>query len=100
VLAAGLGAALICLLVGASAGALCNPPLLRHPAAAMLATAAAVVVGLASGASPANAALRGASSGPRTSAWPGAASFVAAAVLLAVTWGASVVAATRRAPAP
>jgi hypothetical protein len=100
VLAAGLGTALICLLVGAAAGALCNPPLLRHPASALLATAAAVVIALAAGVSPANAALRGESAGPHVSPWPSAAAFIAAAVLLAVTWTASVVAATRRAAAP
>jgi hypothetical protein len=100
VLAAGLGTALICLLVGAAAGALCNPPLLRHPASALLATAAAVVLALAAGVSPANAALRGESAKPPTSPWPGAAAFIAAAALLAVTWTASVVAATRRAAAP
>ena len=99
VLAAGLGTALICLLVGSAAGTLCNPPLLRHPASALLATAAAVVIALAASVSPANAALRGESGGPRMSAWPGAAVFIAAAALLAVTWTASVIAATRRAAA-
>jgi len=100
VLAAGLGAALICLFVGAAAGTLCNPPLLRHPASALLATAAAVVVALAAGISPANAALRGEAAGPPASAWPAPASFIAAAALLTATWTASVIAATRRAPAP
>lgn len=100
VLAAGLATALVCLLVGAAAGTLCNPPLLRHPASALLATAAAVVLALAAGVSPANAALRGESAKPPTSPWPGAAAFIAAAALLAVTWTASVVAASRRAAAP
>jgi hypothetical protein len=37
-LAAGLAMTAVCLLVGSAVGALCNPPLLRHPATAMLAT--------------------------------------------------------------
>ena len=43
IVAAGLLIALVCLLVGSAVGALCNPPLLRHPAAAMLSTLAAIV---------------------------------------------------------
>jgi hypothetical protein len=39
--AGGLLIALVCLLVGSAVGALCNPPLLRHRAAAMLSTLAA-----------------------------------------------------------
>jgi hypothetical protein len=49
---AGLLIALVCLLVGSAVGALCNPPLLRHPAAAMLSTLAAIILALASGVSP------------------------------------------------
>jgi hypothetical protein len=54
---AGLLIALVCLLVGSAVGALCNPPLLRHPAAAMLSTLAAIILALASGVSPASAAI-------------------------------------------
>src|ERR1700678_3215780 len=54
----GLGAALICLLVGSAIGALCNPPVLRRPAASMLTSTAAVVFALAWSDSPANAAVR------------------------------------------
>jgi hypothetical protein len=99
VLAAGLVTALICLLVGAAVGALCNPPLLRHPAAAMLATLAAAIFALASDVSPAGAALRlssAAQSQPQAAQWPGVVPLVASACLVAVTWGASVFAAAKR----
>ncbi|HEY3882131.1 MAG TPA: hypothetical protein VGM12_26380, partial [Trebonia sp.] len=55
---AGLMTAVVCLFVGGAAGTLCNPPLLRHPGAAALATLAVVIVALAANVSPANAALR------------------------------------------
>jgi hypothetical protein len=42
----------VCLLVGSAVGALCNPPLPRHPAAAMLSTLAAIILALAAGVSP------------------------------------------------
>ena len=71
----------VCLLVGSAVGALCNPPLLRHPAAAMLATLAAAIFALASDVSPAGAALRHASPGPSPH-WPGAADALGAACLL------------------
>jgi hypothetical protein len=99
VLAAGLVTAVICLLVGAAVGALCNPPLLRHPAAAMLATLAAAIFALASDVSPAGAALRlssAAQSQPQAAQWPGLVPLVASVCLVAVTWGASVVAAANR----
>jgi hypothetical protein len=99
VLAAGLVTAVICLFVGAAVGALCNPPLLRHPAAAMLATLAAAIFALASDVSPAGAALRlssAAQSQPQAAHWPGAVPLVASACLVAVTWGASVFAAAKR----
>jgi hypothetical protein len=100
---AGLLTAVVCLLVGAAVGALCNPPLLRHPGTAALATLAVVILALASGVSPANAALRhdgtggsGAASAANAANWPGAISLLAAAALLAITWTASTLAATRR----
>jgi hypothetical protein len=43
---AGLGKALVCVLVGSAVGTLFNPPLIRHAAAALLSTVAAVVVAL------------------------------------------------------
>ena len=94
-LTAGLAMTAVCLLVGSAVGALCNPPLLRQPAAAMLATLAAAIFALASDVSPAGAALRHASSG-QSPHWPGAADALGAACLLIVTWSASVLAATRR----
>jgi hypothetical protein len=100
VLAAGLAVAVVCLLVGSAAGALCNPPLLRHPGASLLTTLAVVVLALVAGISPAAAALRdtrnpasGLAAAPH---WPGAVPVVAAACLLAVTWTASAATAARR----
>jgi hypothetical protein len=94
-LAAGLAMTAVCLLVGSAVGALCNPPLLRHPATAMIATLAAAVFGLASDVSPAGAALRHASNA-FTPHWPDAVQVLGAACLLAVTWMASVLVAARR----
>ena len=86
---------MVCLLVGSAVGALCNPPLLRHPGAAMLATLAAAIFALASDVSPASAALRrgGTSHGAQG---PGLVPLLAAACLLAVIWGASLYAGARR----
>lgn len=97
--AGGLLIALVCLLVGSAAGALCNPPLLRHPAAAMLSTLAAIILGLAADVSPASAAIGHAgaqATGPLAAHWPGAGALLGAVGVVAVTWGISVAAATRR----
>jgi hypothetical protein len=94
-LTAGLAMTAVCLLVGSAVGALCNPPLLRHPATAMLATLAAAVFALASDVSPAGAALRHASNA-FSPHWPDAVQVLGAACLLAVTWTASVLVAARR----
>jgi hypothetical protein len=59
-------------------------PLLRHPATAILATLAAAVFALASGVSPAGAALRHASNA-FSPHWPGAVEVLGAGCLLAVT---------------
>ena len=100
ILAAGLVTALVCLLVGSAVGTLCNPPLLRHPGAAMLATWAAVILALAAGVSPARAALRHAGVTPTAQSqqaqWPGFVPLLGAACLLALVWTASVLAAARR----
>lgn len=93
---AGLATAAVCLFVGAAAGTLCNPPLLRHPGAAALATLAVVIVALAASVSPANAALRSGGASNTAAHWPGVASLLAAVALLAVTWTASALAAARR----
>jgi hypothetical protein len=99
VLAAGLATALVCLLVASAVGALCNPPLLRHPGAAMMATLAVAIFALASDVSPAGAALhvaRTAQNLPQAAQWPGAVPVIAAVCLVAVTWTASTYAAARR----
>jgi hypothetical protein len=99
IVAGGLLIALVCLLVGSAVGALCNPPLLRHRAAAMLSTLAAIILSLAAGVSPANAAIShttARSASPLAANWPGPASLLGAVGLLAVIWTVSVMAATRR----
>ena len=80
----GLPIALVCLLVGSAVGALCNPPLLRHPAAAMLSTLAAIIFALAAGVSPANAAIArttAQAASPLAANWPGTGSLLGAACL-------------------
>lgn len=99
IVAGGLLIAFVCLLVGSAVGALCNPPLLRNPAAAMLSTLAAIILALAAGVSPANAAISHAAAqvaSPVTAHWPGPAALLGAVILLAVTWGGSVLTAARR----
>jgi hypothetical protein len=99
IVAGGLLAALVCLLVGSAVGALCNPPLLRHRAVAMLSTLAAIILALAAGVSPANAAIShttAQAANPLAAHWPDAASLLGAVCLLAVIWTLSVIAATRR----
>jgi hypothetical protein len=94
--AGGLASALVCLLVGSAAGAACNPPLVRHPAAGMLATIGAVVVALVADVSPANAALRGSGGISSAPHWLAGLPLLAALALAAVSWLASVVLAARR----
>jgi hypothetical protein len=102
VLAAGLAIAVVCLLVGSAVGALCNPPLLRHPATTLMSTLAAVLLALVSGISPAAAALKDTgSSGSSGTAlamphWPGVAPFAGALCFLVITWTASALIAARR----
>jgi hypothetical protein len=96
VLLAGLATALVCMLVGSAVGALCNPPLIRHPATAVMGTIAAVVFALASDVSPAGAALRGSDPASRSSGWPAGVPLWAAVFLLAVSWTASAIVAARR----
>jgi hypothetical protein len=95
-LAAGLGTVLVCVLVGSAVGTLFNPPLIRHAAAALLCTIAAVVVALVSSISPASAALRGNGATVQAAAWPAGVPLVAAAVLAAAAWAASCWLAGRR----
>jgi hypothetical protein len=96
-LAAGLGKALVCALVGSAVGTLFNPPLIRHPAAALLSTIAAVVVALVSSVSPASAALHGNAATIQSAAWPAGVPLLAALALAAASWGVSCWLAGRRA---
>ena len=95
-LGAGLGTAVVCLLVGSGVGALCNPPLVRHPAVALVGTMAAVVFALVADVSPASAALRGNGAAQVSAAWPSGVPLLAAAGLVAFSWTASALAAARR----
>jgi len=95
-LGGGLGAALICLLVGSAIAALLNPPVVRRPAAGMLGTTGAVVLALAWNASPANAAVRSVGYGSQEKAWPAGVALLAAVVLLALAWAISAQVAARR----
>jgi len=94
---AGLGKALICVLVGSAVGTLFNPPLIRHAAVALLSTIAAVVVALVSSISPAGAALRGNGATVQSAAWPTGVPLLAAFALVVISWGVSCWLAGRRA---
>ncbi len=91
----GLGAALICLLVGSAIGAVCNPPVINRPAASMLASTAAVVLGLVWSVSPANAAVR-TGYGATQNSWPAGLPVIAAFALLVGAWSLSALIAARR----
>ncbi|MGH3303410.1 MAG: hypothetical protein ACRDOK_17355 [Streptosporangiaceae bacterium] len=92
----GLGKALVCVLVGSAVGTLFNPPLIRHAAAALLGTLAAVVVALVSSVSPASAALRGNGATVQAAAWPTGLPVLAAFALAVASWTASCWLAGRR----
>jgi hypothetical protein len=96
-LAAGLGTALICALVGSAVGTLFNPPLIRHPAVALLCTIGAVILAWVARISPANAALRGNGASVHSAAvWPTGVPLVAALVLVVAAWTTSCWLAGRR----
>jgi hypothetical protein len=94
--AVGLGKSLICVLVGSAVGTLFNPPVIRHQAAALLSTIAAVVVAWVSSISPANAALHGSGAPIQSAPWPAGLPMLAAFALVAVSWGVSCWLAGRR----
>lgn len=99
IVVAGLLIALICLLVGAAIGTLLNPPLVRHPAVAMMSTLAAVVLAFVISISPASAALSqhaDRANNPLAANWPGPGPVVDAFVLLLVCWTGSLLVAQRR----
>jgi len=93
---AGLSKALICVLVGSAVGTLFNPPVIRHQAAALLSTIAAVVVAWISSISPANAALHGDGATFQSTAWPAGVPMIAAFALVAASWSVSCWLAGRR----
>src|SRR5215472_9465664 len=95
-LVAGLGTTLICALVGSAVGTLFNPPLIRHPAVALLCTIGALVLAWVARISPANAALRGNGGPQHSAAWPAGLPLGAALVLVAASWTASCWLAGRR----
>jgi len=92
----GLAAGLICLLVGSAVAALLNPPVVRRPAVAMLATTGAVVLALAWNGSPANAAVRGIGYAAQEHSWPTGVALISAVALVVVAWVISVQIAARR----
>jgi hypothetical protein len=93
---AGLGKVLVCALVGSAVGTLFNPPVIRHPAAALLSTIAAVVVALISSVSPANAAMHGNGAAIQSAAWPSGVPLAAALALMVACWTVSCWLAARR----
>ena len=95
-LAAGLLGQLACVLVGVAVGALCNPPVLRIPAAAVLAAGLLVVVALVSPVSPASAAIRAVVGGEGESSRLPLVELACAVLVAAVTVVASVLVARSR----
>lgn len=92
----GLGKALTCALVGSAVGTLVNPPVIRHQAAALLSTIAAVVVAWVSSISPANAALHGSGATIQSAPWPAGVPMLAAFALVVASWAVSCWLAGRR----
>lgn len=95
-IAIGLAATVICLSVGSAVGALCNPPVIRAMAVAILSTTAAVIASLIISISPANAAIRDAGAQPNSAGWPVGLTLTAAVLLLLASWTISTALAVRR----
>jgi hypothetical protein len=95
-LATGLAAMLICIGVGSAVGALCNPPVIRAAALAILSTTGAVIAALVISISPVNAAIKDAEAAPHPAAWPVGPLLAAAIVLIAASWTISTLMAARR----
>jgi len=95
-LASGLGKALICAFVGSAVGTICNPPVIRHQALALLSTVGAVILALLASFSPVSAALRTSGSTAAPQDWPTGMPFLAAFALLVVAWAVSALLAARR----
>jgi hypothetical protein len=85
VLASAMASSVLCVLLGTAIGALCNPPVLRRTGYAILTTLGTSVVGLAAGASPANAAIRNTASTVRSAPFPLGAAVLGLA-LTAAAW--------------
>jgi hypothetical protein len=96
VLVGGLATAAVCLLVGSAVGTLCNPPLGRHPAVALLATIGTAVIALVADVSPADAALRGSGGIPAGAAWLAGLPLLVALGLAGASWRLSTLLAARR----
>lgn len=88
--AAGLLVALVCLLLGAATGALCNRPLLRARGWSIAATSLVALLALVSSGSPAKYAVSALVTGSRTGVIPTPVLPAAAAVLVAAAVGAVV----------
>ncbi len=93
---AGLVSALVCLLVGSAVGALCNPPVVRHPGLGLLGTIGAVIAALVTTVSPANAALRGHGGITQAAPWLTGLPLLVALGLAGAAWLVSAVLAARR----
>jgi hypothetical protein len=97
--ATGLAATVICISVGSAVGTLCNPPIIRAAAIAILSTTGAVIAAVVMSISPANAAIKDAAAAPRAAAaWPVGPLLAAVILLVAVTWAISALFAARRGP--
>lgn len=95
-MAVGLAATGVCTAVGSAAGALCNPPVIRTAAIALLSTASAVIAALVTSISPANAAIKAAGAAPQAAGWPVGLLVSAAVLLAAICWTVSTWLAARR----
>lgn len=94
--AAGLLGELACVLIGVAAGAACNPPVVRAPAPALLATGLLVVLALISSDSPASAAIRVVVGGKGRAVHLPLAELGAAGLVAALAVGVSVLVARAR----
>jgi hypothetical protein len=95
-IATGLAATLICVGVGSAVGAVCNPPVIRGVAIAVLTTTGAVIAALVTSISPANAAIKDTEAAPHAAGWPVGPLLVAVIALIAISWAISTLIAARR----
>ncbi|MFI9329647.1 ABC transporter [Kitasatospora sp. NPDC052868] len=93
----GLLASVVCVLLGAAVGAVCNRPVLLRPQYGIPTALGLSVLVLAAGASPANAAVRGLITGARSGrvGYPWLELLLAAGLLAAVAAGSSALAGRR-----